>query len=153
MNTLNTNFEENAGNLSCEIVGFLVDLQNGKRNFQIGKRKWTSKRSKRKRQNGMDFIKDSAVKTVNGIKTEFAKTVKRERQDGETERQNGKTKTDKTAKGQWKSKRLNAKQWNHNDKTVKTVNGKTANGKNGKRQNGQFWNGKRKRSKRKVLIY
>ena len=45
----------------------------------------------------MDFIKDSAVKTVNGIKTEFAKTAKRERQNGETERQNGKTETDKTA--------------------------------------------------------
>ena len=30
----------------------------------------------------MDFIKDSAVKTVNGIKTEFAKTAKRERQNG-----------------------------------------------------------------------
>ena len=45
----------------------------------------------------MDFIKDSAVKTVNGIKTEFAKTAKRERQNGETERQYGKTETDKTA--------------------------------------------------------
>ena len=101
----------------------------------------------------MDFIKDSAVKTVNGIKTEFAKTAKRERQNGETERQNSKTETDKTANGQWKSKRLNAKQWNQNGKTVKTVNGKTTNGKNGKRQNGQFWNGKRKRSKRTVLIY
>ena len=80
-----------------EVALTLVDLQNGKRNFQIGKRKWASKRSKRKRQNGMDFIKDSAVKTVNGIKTEFAKTAKRERQNGETERQNGKTETDKTA--------------------------------------------------------
>ena len=78
----------------------LVDLQNRKRNFRIGKRKCTSKRSKRKRQNGMDFIQDSAVKTVNGIKTEFAKTAKRERQNGETERQNGKTETDKTAKRQ-----------------------------------------------------
>ena len=58
------------------------------------------KQSKRKRQNGMDFIKDSAVKTVNGIKTEFAKTAKRERQNGETERQKGKTETDKTAKQQ-----------------------------------------------------
>jgi len=46
----------------------------------------------------MDFIKDSAVKTVNGIETEFAKTTKREWQNGETERQNGKTETDKTAK-------------------------------------------------------
>ena len=46
----------------------------------------------------MDFIKDSAVKTVNGIKTEFAKTAKRERQNSETERQNSKTETDKTAK-------------------------------------------------------
>ena len=46
----------------------------------------------------MDFIKDSAVKTVNGIKTEFAKTAKQERQNGETERQNGKTETGKTAK-------------------------------------------------------
>ena len=88
----------------------LVDLQNGKRNFQIGKRKWASKRSKRKRQNGMDFIKDSAVKTVNGIKTEFAKTAKRERQNGETERQNGKTETDKTAKRPVKIKRRKAKQ-------------------------------------------
>ena len=46
----------------------------------------------------MDFIKDSAVKTVNEIKTEFAKMTKRERQNGETERQNGKTETDKTTK-------------------------------------------------------
>ena len=30
----------------------------------------------------MDFIKDSAVKTVNGIKTEFAKMAKREQQNG-----------------------------------------------------------------------
>ena len=84
----------------------------------------------------MDFIKDSAVKTVNGIKTEFAKTAKRERQNDETERQNGKTETDKTAKQPVKIKRLNAKQWNQNGETVKTVNGKTANG-----QTGQFWNG------------
>ena len=78
----------------------------------------------------MDFIKDSAVKTVNGIKTEFAKTAKRERQNGETERQNGKTETDKTAKrqnGQWKSKRQNAKQWNQNGKMAKRS----------KRQNGK----------------
>ena len=45
----------------------------------------------------MDFIKDSTVKTVNGIKTEFAKTAKRKRQNGETERQDGKTETDKAA--------------------------------------------------------
>ena len=79
----------------------------------------------------MDFIKDSAVKTVNGIKTEFAKTAKRERQNGETERQNGKTTSEirngkmqndetKIAK---RSKRKTAKR-----QTVKTVNG----------QNGQF---------------
>ena len=129
----------------------LVDLQNGKRNFQIGKRKWASKRSKRKRQNGIDFITDSAVKTVNGIKTEFAKTAKRERQNNETEQQNGKTETDKTAKRPVKIETAKCK--SQNGKTVKTVNGKTANGKNGKRQNGQFWNGKRKRSKRTVLIY
>ena len=57
----------------------------------------------------MDFIKDSAVQTVNGIKTEFAKTAKRERQNGEAERQNGETETDKTVKrqnGQRKSKRM-----------------------------------------------
>ena len=45
----------------------------------------------------MDFIKDSAVKTVNGIKTEFAKTAKREWHNGETQRQNGTTEMDKTA--------------------------------------------------------
>ena len=108
-------------------VRTLVDLQNGKRNFQIGKRKWASKRSKRKRQNGMDFIKDSAVKTVNGIKTEFAKTAKRERQNGETERQNGKTETDKTAKRPVKIKTAKCK----------TVKPKWQNGQNGKRQNGK----------------
>ena len=45
----------------------------------------------------MDFIKDSAVKTVNGIKTEFAKTAKRERQNGETEmdKLSGKTASEK----------------------------------------------------------
>ena len=48
----------------------------------------------------MDLIKDSAVKTVNRIKTEFAKTAKREWQNGETELQNSKTETDKTAKRQ-----------------------------------------------------
>ena len=74
--------------------------QIGKRIFQNGKRKCASKRTKWKRQNGIDFIKDSAVKTVNGIKTEFAKTAKQERQNGETKRQNGKTETDKTAKRQ-----------------------------------------------------
>ena len=68
----------------------------------------------------MDFIKDSAVKTVNGIKTEFAKTAKRERQNGETERQNGKTETDKTAK-----------------RPVKIETAKSQNGQNGKRQNGK----------------
>ena len=108
-------------------IGTLVDLQNGKRNFQIGKRKWASKRSKRKRQNGMDFIKDSAVKTVNGIKTEFAKTAKQERQNGETERQNGKTETDKTAKRPVKIKTAKCK----------TVKPKWQNGQNGKRQNGK----------------
>ena len=86
----------------------------------------------------MDFIKDPAVKTVNGIKTEFAKTAKRERQNGETERQNGKTETDKTAKRPVKIKTAKCKTVKQNGKTVKTVNGKTANGKNGKRQNGQF---------------
>ena len=103
----------------------------------------------------MDFIKDSAVKTVNGIKTEFAKTAKRERQNGETERQNSKTETDKTAKrqnGQWKSKRQDAKQWNQNGKmakrskrqTIKTVNGKTISfeTENGNGQNGPFWSTK-----------
>ena len=79
----------------------------------------------------MDFIKDSAVKTVNGIKTEFAKTAKRERQNGETERQNGKTETDKTAKRPVKIKTAKCK----------TVKPKWQNGQNGKRQNG-------KRSKR-----
>ena len=68
----------------------------------------------------MDFIKDSAVKTVNGIKTEFAKTAKRERQNGETERQNGKTETGKTAK-----------------RPVKIETAKWHNGENGKRQNGE----------------
>ena len=72
----------------------------------------------------MDFIKDSAVKTVNGIKTEFAKTAKRERQNVETERQNGKTETDKTAKRPVKNR--NGKM-QIESKTVKAVNG------NGKR--------------------
>ena len=62
----------------------------------------------------MDFIKDSAVKTVNGIKTEFAKTAKRERQNGETERQNGKTETDKTA-----SENQNRKMQNSETKMAK----------------------------------
>ena len=75
----------------------------------------------------MDFIKDSAVKTVNGIKTEFAKTAKRERQNGETERQNGKTETDKTAKRPVKIK----------TPKCKTVKPKWQNGQNGKRQNGK----------------
>ena len=75
----------------------------------------------------MDFIKDSAVKTVNGIKTEFAKTAKRERQNGETERQNGKTETDKTA-----SENRNGKMQNSETKTAKWQNGQ-----NGKRQNGK----------------
>ena len=71
----------------------------------------------------MAFIQDSAVKTVNGIKTEFAKTAKRERQNGETERQNGKTETDKTAKRPVKIKTAKRK-------TVKT---KWRNSQNGKR--------------------
>ena len=81
-------------------VWTLVDLQNGKRNFQIGKRKWASKRSKRKRQNGMDFIKDSAVKTVNGVKTEFGqngKTGTAKRRNGTAKRQNGNGQNGKTA--------------------------------------------------------
>ncbi len=138
---------------SAQGILALVDLQNGQQNFQIGKRKWASKRSKRKRQNGMDFIKDSAVKTVNGIKTEFAKTAKRERQNGETERQNGKTETGKTAKRPVKLETANTKRWNQNGKTVKTVNGKTANGQNGKRSKRSVLKRKRKRSKRTVLIY
>ena len=91
----------------------------------------------------MDFIKDSAVKTVNGIKTEFAKTTKRERQNGETARQNGKTETDKTA-----SENRNGKMQNSETKmaktakqqTVKTVNGKMVSfeTENGNGQNGQF---------------
>ena len=84
----------------------------------------------------MDFIKDSAVKTVNGIKTEFAKTAKRERQNGETERQNGKTETDKTASENRNGKMQNSEtKMDKAAKTVKTVNGRTA---NGKRQHGQF---------------
>ena len=102
----------------------------------------------------MDFIKDSAVKTVNGIKTEFAKTAKRERQNGETERQNGKTETDKngkttkrpvkieTAKCKTvKPKRQNGKTVKTAKRqTVKTVNGKTISfeTENGNGQNGQF---------------
>ena len=99
----------------------------------------------------MDFIKDSAVKTVNGIKTEFAKTAKRERQNGETERQNGKTETDKTAKRPVKietAKCKTVKPKRQNGKTVKTAKRqtvKTVNGKtisfeteNGNGQNGQF---------------
>ena len=66
----------------------------------------------------MDFIKDSAVKTVNGIKTEFAKTAKRERQNGETERQN-----DKTA-----SENRNGKMQHSETKMAKWQNGQ-----NGKR--------------------
>ena len=68
----------------------------------------------------MDLIKDSAVQTVNGIKTEFAKTAKRERQKGETEQQHGKKETDKTAK-----------------RPVKIETAKWQNGQNGKRQNGK----------------
>ena len=75
----------------------------------------------------MDFIKDSAVKTINGIKTEFAKTAKRERQNGETERQNGKTETDKTAKRPVKIKTAKCK----------TMKPKWQNGQSGKRQNGK----------------
>ena len=79
----------------------------------------------------MDVIKESAIKTVNGIKTEFAKTAKRERQNGETERQNGKTETDKTAKRPMKIKTAKCK-------TVKPKWQNSQNGQNGKRQNGQF---------------
>ena len=99
----------------------------------------------------MDFIKDSAVKTVNGIKTEFAKTAKRERQNGETEWQNGKTETDKTTKRPVKietAKCKTVKPKRQNGKTVKTakrqtvktVNGKTVSfeTENGNGQNGQF---------------
>ena len=84
----------------------------------------------------MDFIKDSGVKTVNGIKTEFAKTAKRERQNGETERQNGKTETDKTAKRPVKIETAKCKTVKPKRQNGKTI--KTANGKNGKRQNDQF---------------
>ena len=84
----------------------------------------------------MDFIKDSAVKTVNGIKTEFAKTAKRKRQNGETERQNGNGQNCKTASENRNGKKQNGE--TKMDKMVKTINGKTANGKNGKRQNDQF---------------
>ena len=77
--------------------------------ISMPKRNPTKTDSKRKRQNGMDFIKDSAVKTVNGIKTELAKTAKRARQNGEMERQNGKTETGKTAKRPVKFERAKCK--------------------------------------------
>ena len=56
----------------------------------------------------MDFIKDSAVKTVNGIKTEFAKTAKRERQNGAMQQismpKRNPTKTDSKRKRQNRAK-------------------------------------------------
>ena len=65
----------------------------------------------------MDLIKDSAVKTVNGIKAEFAKTAK----------WNGKTETDKTAKRPVKIETAKCK----------TVKPKWTKRSNGKRQNGK----------------
>ena len=79
----------------------LVSPQNGKRIFQNGKRKCASKRTKRKRQDGIDFIKDSAVKTVNGVKTEFGqngKTGTAKRRNGTAKWQNGNGQNGKTAK-------------------------------------------------------
>ena len=76
----------------------------------------------------MDFIKDSAVKTVNGIKTEFAKTAQNGNdKTAKRERQNGKTETDKTAKRPVKIETAKCK----------TVKSKWQNGQNGKRQNGK----------------
>ena len=88
----------------------------------------------------MDFIKDSAVKTVNGIKTEFAKTAKRERQNGhaadlyaKTEsNQNGlQTETAKRSQNGIKPKRIQngfeteskRKRLKRKRKTVKRQNG------------------------------
>ena len=108
----------------------------------------------------MDFIKDSAVKTVNGIKTEFAKTAKRERQNGhaadlyaKTEsNQNGlQTETAKRSQNGIKPKRIQngfeteskRKGLKRKRKTVKRQNGQ--NGKMAKRsktENGQTANGK-----------
>ena len=146
-------FEIKLYHLLVQAILTLVAPQNGKRNFQNGKRKSASKRTKRKRQNGIDFIKDSAVKTINGIQTEFAKTATAKRRNGTAKRQNGNGQNGKTASENRNGKMQNGeakmdKTAPPNGKTVKTVNGKTANGQNGKRSKRSVLKRKRKTVKR-----
>ena len=89
----------------------LVDQQNGKRTFQNGPyiflRNPEIKTDKTERQNGTDFIE--RMKRQNGKRSQNGIWQNGPNGNGETERQNGETETDKTVKrqnGQRKSKRM-----------------------------------------------